>query len=151
IGHLYVHKDHVRLKLGGTLDYLLPGSSLANHLHLGLRAEHGAQSFPNHAVVVCYEDADGALHGDEIAPLGFSSVVGSGRRASTRVPSSGPGSASRVPPSSSARSRMEESPTPAMRSLGIPTPSSVISTSSIPALRSIERRTWQVLAWAWRT
>src|SRR3712207_5272060 len=146
--HLYVHEDHGRPKIGGPLHYLFSRSCLAHHLHVRLRAQHRAQPFSNHAVVVGYQDADGALHDDEVAPLGFSSGVGSGRCASTRVPPSGLGSTSRVPPSSSARSRMEESPTPATRSSGIPTPSSVISTSSTPASRSTERRKRQVLAWA---
>src|SRR5215203_2484353 len=149
VRHLYVHEDDIRPKLGGSLENFFAGCRLAYDLHVGFWAQHGAQSFSEDGMVVCYEDADGALH-DDLAPSGCSSEVGSGRRASTRVPPPGSGSTSHVPPSSSARSRMEESPTPATRFLGIPTPSSLTSSPSMPAPRSTERRMRQVLAWAWR-
>ncbi len=51
----------------------------------------------------------------------------SGKMASTRVPPFGKVSTLQEPPSSSARSRIEESPTPAERSSEIPRPSSVTS------------------------
>src|SRR5919112_4225760 len=139
--HLYVHEDYVRPELGGPLDYHFSGGRLAHDLHTGLRAKHGAQSFPNDAVVVCYEDADGVLHDDEGAPSACSFGASSGRRARTRVPPCGSGSTAKVPPSSSARSRIEESPTPATRSTGIPTPSSMTSNLSAPGASSTDSRT----------
>jgi hypothetical protein len=55
------------------------------------------------------------------------------------VPSSEPASTAKVPPSSSARSRMELIPTPALRPSGIPVPSSTISSSSVLDASSRER------------
>jgi hypothetical protein len=49
------------------LENLFPGGRLSHDLHIGLRANYSAQPFPNDAVVVCYEDADGSLQ-DEVAP-----------------------------------------------------------------------------------
>ena len=49
-------------------------------------------------------------------------------RRSTRVPPSGRGSTEQLPPSSAARSRIEDSPTPGAGSAGKPAPSSVTST-----------------------
>src|SRR5215204_5757672 len=148
VRHLYVHEDDIRPELGGSLENFSAGCRLAHDLHVGLWVQHGAQPFPEDGMVVCYEDADGALH-DDLVPSGCRSEAGSGRRASTRVPPCGPGSTSHVPPSSSARSRIEVRPTPATRSSGIPTPSSFTSRSSMLAPRSTERRMRQVLAWAW--
>ena len=62
------------------------------------------------------------------------------------MPPSGSVSTVRVPPSSSARSRIELIPTPALRSFATPTPSSSTSSSKLPFASSRERLTWQELA-----
>ena len=47
IRHLYVHEDYVRTDLGSLLYRLISGGRFAHDLHVGLRAKHCAQSFPN--------------------------------------------------------------------------------------------------------
>jgi hypothetical protein len=66
------------------------------------------------------------------------------------VPPFGRVSTIRVPPSSSARSRIELIPTPALRPSATPTPSSTTSSSRLPFASSTERLTWQVPAPEWR-
>ena len=72
----------------------------------------------------------------------------SGSQARTRVPPEGGQTISVRPPSSSARSRIDRSPTPATTSGSMPAPSSPTSTSSEPA--PPVRRTAALRARAWR-
>ena len=59
IGLLDVHEDNVWPEFDGPLYDLFTRSRLAHDLHVGLRAEHGAQPFPEDGVVVGYQNADG--------------------------------------------------------------------------------------------
>src|SRR5438876_1349836 len=76
---------------------------------------------------------------------------GWGSRARTQVPPRVSGSMVHVPPSSSARSRIERRPTPTPRDEGSPHPSSWMERESQPVVSSRVRRRSQWRACAWRT
>jgi hypothetical protein len=88
-GHAQVHQDHVRALLARQCQRLLTVGGRAHHLHPLQQVEQQHQPVSDYALVVGYHDADGHV----------------GSHSVTRNPEP-VGPADRVPPSSSARSRM---------------------------------------------
>ena len=97
LGHPDVEQAHVGPQLAGQRHGLTAVGRLADHLDVGLGVEDHAQPGPDDLLVVGDEHADGHRGG----PL-------RGSTAPTVQPRSGPGPASRVPPSSVARSVMPD-------------------------------------------
>jgi hypothetical protein len=135
-GHLQVHQDHVGLELGCASDGLLTGCRFADDLELGDGLEMRDHALPVERVVFGDEDAQ---------RLQVRYPLVNGTRTRTRVPPSGTDWTTQLPPSSEARSRIEERTTPALRPAGMPTPSS--TTSSVTAWFT-ESRTAQLFAFA---
>ena len=94
-GHPQVHQHDVWPLLDRERQRLVAVGRGADHLDPGHQGEQGGESFPDHALVVSHQDADGLVH--------------PGTHSSTQNPAA-VGAAVRVPPSSSARSFMPVSP-----------------------------------------
>ena len=99
LGHPDVEQADVGPQLAGERHRLAPVGGLADHLDVGLGVEDHRQPGADELLVVGDEHADG----HRAAPA-------RGSTASTVQPWSGPGPASRVPPSSAARSVMPTRP-----------------------------------------
>jgi hypothetical protein len=95
VRHPEVHQHDVWPQLDRERECLVAVGCGADHLDPRKQPEKGAESLPDHALVVGHQDADGRVH--------------AGTHSSTRNPPS-VGPAVSVPPSSSARSLMPVSP-----------------------------------------
>src|ERR671917_1009991 len=140
VRHVEVHQDHVGTQLPREPHGLIPIRGLPHHLGSPDGVQQPVHPVPEEGVVV------GDKHPDD-AHAPRPEEHGSSTR--TTVPPPGAPSTKSVPPSSSARSRMEESPTPRPRPAPIPRPSSSTSRRSTPP--SSPRPTSQRPAPAWRT
>ena len=86
---------------------LLPGGRFAHRLHVVAVVEQGSDARPHDGVVVDEEHAHGRHPGP---PPAGGTAIRSGTCADRAVPSPGPLSTSRPPPSSRNRARIDRSP-----------------------------------------
>src|SRR5918998_6635781 len=121
VRHVEVHQDHVGTQLPREPHGLIPIRGLPHHLGSPYGVEQPVHPVPEEGVVV------GDEHPDDAHPP---PPEGHGSSARTTVPPPDDDPISSVPPSSSARSRMEESPTPTPRPAPMPRPSSPTSRRS---------------------
>ena len=129
-GHVQVHEHDVGLQVQGHRHRRRPVGRDADHLERAGGVEQGLEA------------RDGSRRGRRrrgcgavsMAYLGLSFVGPSGSRTRTWVPPPSGDVTVQLPPSSSARSRMEASPTPLRGSSGSPIPVSSTSTRSAPGI-----------------
>ncbi len=146
LGHRDVHQDDVGSLLLDDAHTGNPVPGLGDDVDVPGLLEGEPQAVAEHRVVVHDHDPDRGRHGAPSIPAGSNRTVGSGSTAVTSVPP-GPEDTSHDPPSSSARSRIEDSPTPsseASKPLPRSATASLISSRS-PLTRKLARCT---PAWA---
>ena len=117
-GHLQVHQDHVGLQVQGQVDCRPAVRGGPDHLHGVRRREHGFEALPELVVVVDHQDPQ-CVHAHPalscVDPVGGSAPV-------LTVPRPDADVSVQVPPSSSARSRIDDRPTPITGDVARPTP-----------------------------
>src|SRR5690606_18012547 len=148
-GHLQIHEEDIGAQARRRGHSLRTAPRLADHLEIGLRAEHRDQPLAHVRMVVGSHDPDRVAHAGDSS---------SGTAAVKRVPSPRVLCTLSVPPSSRIRSHIPTMPKPFSSSEWVgrpqlfrarPIPSS--STSSLTCRTLNSRRTATVLAWAWRS
>src|SRR5262249_7875905 len=106
-GHLHVQQDDVGVVLADQLDRVGTGGALGDDLEVLVGAEQLPEALPEQRVVIGDHQPDHAA-----GVVGQVSVLDSGSRTSTAVPTPISLEIVIVPPTSSSRSRIEMRPTP---------------------------------------
>ena len=130
---MQVHHHDVGLQVEGERDGATSVARPAHDLDVVHGAEQQLQAVAELLVVVDDQDAQRFGHDSSIGPIGSSASTTVPRRSVVNV---------HVPPSSSARSSMEERPTPVGRPSANPTPSSSMRTQSRPSSRRNVTYAW---------
>ena len=113
VGHADVEQAYIGSQLAGERDGVEAVGGLSDDLDVGLSVEEHREADPDDLLVVGDEYTDGHVYADGSGAWDRSATPARvGSVASTTQPRSVPGPASRVPPSSEARSRMPMRPNP---------------------------------------
>src|ERR1700694_3869674 len=139
--HLDVEQGHVWLGLQREGEDFISAVGVCHNFDITLHSEQRFEGAANHTLILGNQHTDHAGTRSAGAPS-----LAKGKATLSRNPSCGKGSAVRVPPRSSTRSRSPRSPLPGCSVP--PRPSSTTSTVALPSLASM--RIAQRLAWLCR-
>src|SRR3954453_16123060 len=138
VGHADVENEHVGPEQDGLTDGIATRPGRADALVALDATDQGAQPLPDDRVVIGDQDPNG----HRVAPSGI---------VTDTPPPSGTGPASYAPPTSTARSRIDVSPTPGVQLLGpTPAPAPLSLMTRLRASTSARRSTTAAEATEWR-